>query len=91
MRRSVHSCYPEHSLISNVFSRKEFPWEKLAIVVALPWLLLCISSLIGTTVEEVRMPSYSAGHRAATSLHKNMQPPAWNLKLCSKTCTANLT
>lgn len=72
MCRSVHSCYPEHSLISNVFSRKEFPWEKLAIVVALAWLLLCISSLIGSTVKEVRMPSYSDGHRAATSLHKNI-------------------
>lgn len=72
MRRSVHICCPEHSLISNVFSHKEFPWEKLAIVVALTWILLCISSLIGSTVKEVRMPSYSDGHRAATSLHKNV-------------------
>lgn len=72
MRRSVHSCYPEHSLISNVFSRMEFPWKKLAIVVALAWLLLCISSLIGSTVKEVHMPSYSDGHRTATSLHKNI-------------------
>lgn len=72
MRRSVRSCYPEHNLISNVFSRKEFPWEKLAIVVALAWLLFCISSLIGSAVKEVCIPSYSDGHRAATSLHKNI-------------------
>lgn len=72
MRRSVHSCCPEHSLISNVFSHKDFPWEKLAIEVALAWLLLCISSLIASTVKEVRMPSYSDGHRAAASLHKSM-------------------